>query len=70
MKKTTKKPKDTTGEFPWEMLAIILIAGVGVVVYFTVIVPKKKVDEADEYEETFEFDEDDYYKNERSIKDE
>ena len=69
-KKTTKKPKDTTGEFPWEMLAIILIAGVGVVVYFTVIVPKKKVDEADEFEETFEFDEDDYYKNERSIKDE
>ena len=52
------------------MLVIILIAGVGVVVYFTVIVPKKKVDEADEFEETFEFDEDDYYKSERSIKDE
>ncbi len=69
-KKTTKKPKDTTGKFPWEMLAIILIAGVGVIVYFTVIVPKKKVDEADEFEETFEFDEDDYYKNERSTKNE
>ena len=40
---------------PWGMLIIVLIAGVGVVVYYWIIKPKKDREEAEEFEETFDF---------------
>lgn len=40
---------------PWGMLLIVLIAGAGVVVYYWIIKPKKDREEAEEFEETFDF---------------
>jgi len=40
---------------PWGMLVIVLLAGVGVVVYYWIIKPKKDREEAEEFEETFDF---------------
>lgn len=50
-----KKQQQQTSSIPWGMLVIVLIAGVGVVVYYWIIKPKKDREEAEEFEETFDF---------------
>lgn len=50
-----KKQQQQTSSVPWGMLVIVLIAGVGVVVYYWIIKPKKDREEAEEFEETFDF---------------
>ena len=49
------KKQQQTSSVPWGMLVIVLIAGVGVVVYYWIIKPKKDREEAEEFEETFDF---------------
>ncbi len=50
-----KKPQTQAAGVPWGMLIIVLLAGVGVVVYYWIIKPKKDREEAEEFEETFDF---------------
>ncbi len=54
-KEKDNKPQTQAAGVPWGMLLIVLLAGVGVVVYYWFIKPKKDREEAEEFEETFDF---------------